>query len=1050
MPPSAYLARSDRRLSLSGTVTYLTGASVAFTGAQAMDFSLSEGVGNGFLLGGAFSASCSLTLSDQDKRFTGGRTPYGAQVRVYLDAGEDRLPLAVFTVTKAVKREREPFLTLSGCDALGTAFEAAFQDAFDYPMTLSALAGRLAALVGFTLSDPLPYGSQIISHRPDWGDISLRQALAYTACAAGCFCCIDRSGDLRMKPVVSSAEPFVISPASTLRREYVGGRFGPLKGLIVSCKNAPRDASPLTFRLDDTPLNDYNALAVDRNPLFAWQADHTSPLAVSLLSSLSGLTMEQLKISWQGDPALTLGDRVRVIDTAGQAADTLVTRQTILFSRGFSMQSECACPVARPSVGRAFTSSGALNASLLDGAMSGVLIQDGTLSGQALMAGNVTAAQLAAGAVTAEKIAALAVSADKLAAGAVTADKIAAGAVEANQIAAGAVNAGHLAASTLEAVDARIGAADIDFAHVKDLTADEAIIESGLGGKLYIRRLAVNSGQMVDLTVGQLTVKAEDGHYYSLTVDLATGQVTAQRVQPTAAELEEGQMADTGQHIIETSLTVSDLNAGSAAAAEALIGKLFAGRLDVDTLFARQAAIDALTAADISGNQSLRLYVSSASSKTFSQWDDPALVPENSVRDGDLWNRTSGMRTWADVKKLTCRQAACYTWGDFSAGKQYVRVQDHWELLNDPNSKYTVRSGVDILPSGVEISGGRYVRIRTGGVFTVDSGNFTVDGQGNVSMKGIVEATEGGKIADWLIGAGLLHSGAGTGFVALDSKPTDTYAIWAGAENAESAPFRVARDGTVYVNKLVTLGETGGQSTVNLSNYPLWKLSYHGIRSYDANGITLTNGATINFNTAASAILDGVWSGSGVFTARVKDQSDTVVLTHDETFSLSAGTGSLNVGVTQTISSFNAAHKAHGYVAPDSVGAPLFVFNVDASGEYQNGVTDGAAAVTLSAGGWTNGTNTVTASNGKTASVSLPAFSVGESPAFVNHKKTVSFYTASVSAALATCLVDATSEYNAGKNSVAVASWSASQNASGITVYVTLSNGVTSSHFFDQ
>ena len=187
MTPIASLTRPDRRLSLSGVVTYTTGASVPFSGAEAVGFSLSEGVGGGFLLGGAFSATCTLTLSNRDGRFTLGRAPYGALVRVYLDAESDRMPLAVFTVSRIVRREKEPFLTLSGSDAMGTAFEAAFQDDFPYPLTLNELVSRLAGLVGFTVTDTLPYGGQVISARPDWGDMSVRQALAFAACAAGCF-----------------------------------------------------------------------------------------------------------------------------------------------------------------------------------------------------------------------------------------------------------------------------------------------------------------------------------------------------------------------------------------------------------------------------------------------------------------------------------------------------------------------------------------------------------------------------------------------------------------------------------------------------------------------------------------------------------------------------------------------------------------------------------------------------------------------------------------------------------------------------------------------
>ena len=618
MTLSQLLAAPHRQPALAGTVTYLTGASLSFGPDQAMAFSLSEGAQSGALLGGAFSASCSLTLNNQDAAFTSGRSPYGAQVKVFLEIGGMRAPLAVFTVSKVVRRENDPRLILSGSDAMGTAFEAEFQDDFSYPLTLSQLAVRVTAQAGFTLSDALPNGTIVLSQRPEWGEISLRQALAYIACAVGCFACIDRSGALRMRPLRCTADPYSIGPEVTLRREYGDGRFGPLQGLVVRCAGAPRDASPLTVQQEGAVLGAYNSLLIDRNPLFPYQGDHTQTLAQGLLSALSGLTFQQAKVTWRGDPSLSLGDKVRIFDSSGSATETLVTRQALTFSQGFSMQSDCLPPVNQPAVGKVFTSSGAVNAAMLDGEMSGVLIRDGTLAAQALMAGSVTAAQLAAGAVTAEKIDAGAVTAEKLNAASVTADKLAAGAVTtekidahavtAGKIDAGAVQAGHLSASALEAMDARIGAADIDYAHIKDLAAGTALIERGSGEKLYIRRLAVDSAQMVDLTVGQLTVKARDGQYYSLSVDIATGSVSAAQVTPTADELAAGQMAG-GQHIIETDLTVSELNTSSATATEALINRLTAGRIDVDTLFAREATINHLNALDISGNEYLRLYV---------------------------------------------------------------------------------------------------------------------------------------------------------------------------------------------------------------------------------------------------------------------------------------------------------------------------------------------------------------------------------------------------------------------------------------------------------
>lgn len=96
-------------------------------------------------------------------------------------------------------------------------------------------------------------------------------------------------------------------------------------------------------------------------------------------------------------------------------------------------------------------------------------------------------------------------------------------------------------------------------------------------------------------------------------------------------------------------------------------------------------------------------------------------------------------------------------------------------------------------------------------------------------------------------------------------------------------------------------------------------------------------------------------------------------------------------------------------------------FNIAATQFYQDAIVaaqaQGAASVTLSAGGWTgpSGTNTVTASNGQSVTVSLPSFTTSGGTSWTSaHQTTVYFSTASVSAALASKTVDASSVYSEG------------------------------------
>lgn len=170
----------------------------------------------------------------------------------------------------------------------------------------------------------------------------------------------------------------------------------------------------------------------------------------------------------------------------------------------------------------------------------------------------------------------------------------------------------HLSAQVAEIVTAVIQHAVIDWANIKHLVGETAIIAKFVGEKMFIDQLAVRAAQMVQLTVGTLCIKAADGEYYTLDVDMATGTVTAHQVEDiTQEELENGELTGGKQHIIETDLTVADLNASDIYAVEALIDKLTAARIDVDELTARQAFIQKIVAGEIASQLGQTLNLSS-------------------------------------------------------------------------------------------------------------------------------------------------------------------------------------------------------------------------------------------------------------------------------------------------------------------------------------------------------------------------------------------------------------------------------------------------------
>lgn len=92
--------------------------------------------------------------------------------------------------------------------------------------------------------------------------------------------------------------------------------------------------------------------------------------------------------------------------------------------------------------------------------------------------------------------------------------------------------------------------------------------------------------------------------------------------------------------------------------------------------------------------------------------------------------------------------------------KQKVLTNKEIKLYVDGNF-YGIKSGIEIKEEGVEISGGKYVKIKSGGSFVVDSGNFEIDAEGNATFGGELTSPSG-DIGGFTINGDKLESGVFT------------------------------------------------------------------------------------------------------------------------------------------------------------------------------------------------------------------------------------------------------------------------------------------------
>lgn len=360
---------------------------------------------------------------------------------------------------------------------------------------------------------------------------------------------------------------------------------------------------------------------------------------------------------------------------------------------------------------------------------SGSKIANGTLGGGALREDAIATRHLQADSVNASVIAAHSITADRLDATTVNSMTIEAVRAKINELVAGQITTdqlyvdlaaiavaqittanisnanidwatiANLTAEIANIANAQIGSASIgtaqikdakiDWAKIYDLTADTAIISEGVGGKLYIARLAVTEANMTSLTVGELMVKAEDGSFKRLTVD-ADGHVTAETVQ-----VEGGNVADNtigGGKLIENTITARELNVESIFADTALIRAIKAANIDVSDLFAAEATIGELNSWLIKADtiQSLQGQLNLWAS-------DKISAAVSAVQVGGT-NLLHGISVWGIIDG----EGFSYDSSGASAMGTYVAQNDGSLLLTNSDSNIRVsHSGLTVRPSEV-------------------------------------------------------------------------------------------------------------------------------------------------------------------------------------------------------------------------------------------------------------------------------------------------------------------------------------------------------------
>lgn len=69
--------------------------------------------------------------------------------------------------------------------------------------------------------------------------------------------------------------------------------------------------------------------------------------------------------------------------------------------------------------------------------------------------------------------------------------------------------------------------------------------------------------------------------------------------------------------------------------------------------------------------------------RVFVQITDPALVPSNNIREGDIWVKSIKMQTWSEMSSKTWESSADFNWNQYSGSPQFVWDGTKWEQIGN-------------------------------------------------------------------------------------------------------------------------------------------------------------------------------------------------------------------------------------------------------------------------------------------------------------------------------------------------------------------------------
>ena len=303
------------------------------------------------LFGNAIAKSATYTIIDK------GLTAYTAsegdevQTKIGIRLGDGSLEYIPFTPMYIVKVDRDTvkkMLKITCDDGLQFAKRHTISELPEqaYPTTLRSYLNAVCVLCGFSLSDESFLNeSLILESAPNLsGSETCQSVIGWAAQAALSNAVMNRNGELQLIPIVKSwrdGDPIINT--SNYISFSAKSRFGPINALVLS--RSPQEDN--VYRRDEESIatNGLTEYRIDNNPFLDYgNTDKRYDVIDSLFDTLNGYTFWPFETTWQGDPAMDEGDRIKLLTVDGIAYETTYHHDKLTYNGGLRAASGAIAP----------------------------------------------------------------------------------------------------------------------------------------------------------------------------------------------------------------------------------------------------------------------------------------------------------------------------------------------------------------------------------------------------------------------------------------------------------------------------------------------------------------------------------------------------------------------------------------------------------------------------------------------------------------------------------------------------------------------------------